>query len=45
MERPELNNGQAQEQRKQFALSHTWENSIGLLGDAFYTTIQTGQHA
>ena len=44
VERPELNNGDMQEQRKQFALSHTWENSIGLLGDAFNTTIETGQH-
>jgi len=40
----QYNNGQMQEQRKQFALSHTWENSIGLMGDAFFKHIQTGQH-
>ncbi|MBS1565022.1 MAG: glycosyltransferase [Bacteroidetes bacterium] len=34
--RPEqYNSREIQEARKQFALSHTWENSIGLLGDAF----------
>jgi glycosyltransferase involved in cell wall biosynthesis len=27
-----------QEQRRNFALQHTWENCIGLLGDAYYET-------
>lgn len=45
VEQPEkLNSPEVQEARKQFALSHTWENSIGLMGDAFFKTIQTRQH-
>jgi glycosyltransferase involved in cell wall biosynthesis len=44
VEHPETNNNNGvQEQRRQFALSHTWENSIGLLGDAFYETIESNK--
>lgn len=32
-----------QEQRKSFALQHTWENCIGLLGDAYYQTEHKNQ--
>ena len=45
IEQPETNNNLLQQQqRREFALSHTWENSIGLLGDAFYNTFETKQH-
>ncbi len=45
IEQPETtNNNRLQQQRREFALSHTWENSIGLLGDAFYETFETKQH-
>ena len=40
----ETNSASIQQQRKDFALSHTWENSIGLMGDAFYTTIKQQPH-
>ncbi len=44
VEHPETtNNDEVREQRRQFALSHTWENSIGLLGDAFYETIESNK--
>ncbi len=37
IEHPEIMNGPTiKEHRKQFALQHTWEESIGLLGDAYY---------
>jgi teichuronic acid biosynthesis glycosyltransferase TuaH len=37
LNRPELINGELiKAKRRDFALSHTWENSIGLLGDAYY---------
>jgi teichuronic acid biosynthesis glycosyltransferase TuaH len=32
-----VNNNPVKENRKEFALSHTWEESIGLLGDAYYS--------
>ncbi|HSC38417.1 MAG TPA: glycosyltransferase [Chitinophagaceae bacterium] len=38
------NSREVQEARKQFALSHTWENSIGMLGNAFFNTIHKKQH-
>jgi hypothetical protein len=28
--------------RRSFAMSHTWTNSIGRLGDAYYQTIKEG---
>ncbi|MFT3936427.1 MAG: glycosyltransferase [Chitinophagaceae bacterium] len=31
-----LDNDAIKQQRKQFALSHTWEESIGMLGDAYH---------
>ncbi len=31
--------------RRDFALTHTWENSIGLLGDAYFETQKKGQYA
>jgi len=31
------------EKRKRFAFEHTWENSVGLLGDAFFQTQNDGQ--
>ncbi|MEO6315105.1 MAG: glycosyltransferase [Chitinophagaceae bacterium] len=35
---PETTNNEAvQQQRRAFALSHTWQESIGLLGDAYYS--------
>ena len=34
---PALQNGRASEERRAFALSHSWEESIGRLGDAYYT--------
>jgi teichuronic acid biosynthesis glycosyltransferase TuaH len=40
----EVNTTDIQQQRKNFALSHTWENSIGLMGDAFFTVTQNLQH-
>lgn len=30
-------NDAIKQQRKEFALSHTWEDSIGMLGDAYYS--------
>ncbi|HEY0679465.1 MAG TPA: glycosyltransferase [Chitinophagaceae bacterium] len=33
---PALRNGQAKENRKEFALSHSWTESIGRLGDAYF---------
>jgi glycosyltransferase involved in cell wall biosynthesis len=45
IEHPETtNNATVQQQRREFALSHTWENSIGLLGDAFHNTFNTKAH-
>jgi hypothetical protein len=32
----EITGEKAKLKRKQFALSHSWENSIGLLGDAYF---------
>jgi len=32
------------EKRRNFALQHTWENCIGLLGDAYYQTEYKNQH-
>ena len=32
----EANNDAVKKQRKDFALSHTWEESIGMLGDAYH---------
>jgi glycosyltransferase involved in cell wall biosynthesis len=34
--REAMNASYVTEERKRFALSHTWENSIGLLGDAYH---------
>ncbi len=35
---PEIvNSDTIKQQRKEFALSHTWEDSIGMLGDAYYS--------
>lgn len=31
------NNDSIKQRRKEFALSHTWEESIGMLGDAYYS--------
>lgn len=36
-----LNNEAIKSKRRNFAMEHTWENSIGLLGDAYYQTINT----
>jgi glycosyltransferase involved in cell wall biosynthesis len=33
---PALQNGVSKEQRREFALSHSWTESIGRLGDAYY---------
>lgn len=33
---PALQNGRASEERRAFALSHSWEESIGRLGDAYH---------
>ncbi len=33
---PSLQNGMAREKRRAFALSHSWTESIGRLGDAYY---------
>jgi len=33
-----------QEQRKNFALQHSWENCIGLLGDAYYQAEHKNQY-
>jgi teichuronic acid biosynthesis glycosyltransferase TuaH len=35
---PVLNSGKSVAERRAFALTHSWENSIGALGDAFYFT-------
>jgi len=35
--REATNNDTIQQQRIAFALSHTWEESMGLLGDAYYS--------
>jgi glycosyltransferase involved in cell wall biosynthesis len=32
-----VNNDAIKQRRKEFALSHTWEESIGMLGDAYYS--------
>jgi teichuronic acid biosynthesis glycosyltransferase TuaH len=32
-----INSDTIKQRRKEFALSHTWEESIGLLGDAYYS--------
>ncbi|MBC7904975.1 MAG: glycosyltransferase [Gemmatimonadaceae bacterium] len=37
---PALSAEEMQESRRQFALSHTWENSIGLMGDAYHQVKQ-----
>ena len=38
IDNPEQANSRAvKQQRKEFALSHTWEESIGMLGDAYYS--------
>lgn len=34
---PALQNGRAAEERRAFALSHSWTESIGRLGDAYYS--------
>jgi glycosyltransferase involved in cell wall biosynthesis len=34
---PALQSGRAGEERRAFALSHSWEESIGRLGDAYHT--------
>lgn len=39
------NSAQIQLARKEFALSHTWEHSIGLMGDAYYSMTQKKQKA
>lgn len=36
MEDPAWNSAEEKEKRRDFALTHTWENSIGALGNAFY---------
>jgi teichuronic acid biosynthesis glycosyltransferase TuaH len=35
---PGINSGKSATERREFALTHSWENSIGALGDAFYFT-------
>jgi teichuronic acid biosynthesis glycosyltransferase TuaH len=35
---PGINSGKSATERRDFALTHSWENSIGALGDAFYFT-------
>ncbi len=34
----ETGTGKSKQERRNFALSHSWENSIGALGDAYYFT-------
>ncbi len=34
-------NKEEKERRRSFALTHSWENSIGMLGDAYYETFLT----
>jgi len=41
----DLNSDQQKLARQQFAVEHTWENSIGLLGDAYYAVIKNNTHA
>ena len=36
--RPDTDFGKSSDERRNFALTHSWENSIGALGDAFYST-------
>jgi glycosyltransferase involved in cell wall biosynthesis len=36
LSQPSMQNGEEKIRRKQFAMSHTWEESIGKLGDAFH---------
>ncbi len=36
LENPSLNSEQERKRRRDFSLTHTWENSIGALGNAFY---------
>jgi len=36
--RPDTDSGKSRDERRNFALTHSWENSIGALGDAFYST-------
>ena len=38
VDRPEEDSGKSVTERRNFALSHSWENSVGALGDAFYFT-------
>ena len=35
---PDADPGKSRNERRNFALTHSWENSIGALGDAFYFT-------
>jgi glycosyltransferase involved in cell wall biosynthesis len=35
---PDAGSGKTSDERRNFAMSHSWENSIGALGDAFYFT-------
>jgi glycosyltransferase involved in cell wall biosynthesis len=35
---PAKENGKSSADGRDFALTHTWENSIGAMGDAFYFT-------
>ncbi|MEJ0081433.1 MAG: glycosyltransferase [Puia sp.] len=35
---PDDDSGKSVTERRNFALSHSWENSVGALGDAFYFT-------
>jgi teichuronic acid biosynthesis glycosyltransferase TuaH len=36
VEEPVWNSEEMKTKRKEFALTHTWENSVGAMGDAFY---------
>ena len=36
LEDPSLNSEEERKRRRDFSLTHTWENSIGALGNAFY---------
>ncbi|HEX3078881.1 MAG TPA: glycosyltransferase [Puia sp.] len=38
MKRPEAGSVKSAAERREFALTHNWENSIGALGDAYYFT-------
>jgi glycosyltransferase involved in cell wall biosynthesis len=37
LEEPEWSSGENKNIRREFALSHSWENSVGKIGDAFYS--------